>query len=204
MRGVLPLVAFIATFPFAWWLVRTAAPHNAPWAVIYSIGLLALFGVSALYHRRDWSPAGYAWMRKVDHLTIFVFIAASYTPIGLLGVGGPRGLWLVRAAWIFTVLGAVQIFFWPTAPRALRSAVYIAMGWMGVVAIAPLARHLGSLPPLMLVGGGLLYTIGALIYARRRPDPVPNVFGYHEVFHALVVVACAMLFVCIHACLVTG
>jgi hemolysin III len=204
MRGFLPLVAFFATLPITAWLVAHSASRVVAIALLYGAGLLALFGVSALYHRRDWSPEAYEWMRKVDHLTIFVFIAASYTPIGLFGVGGVRGVWLVRGCWTFVVLGALQIFFWPRAPRGLRSALYIAMGWTGVFAIAPLAQHLGWFPPAMLVGGGLLYTLGAVIYTRRRPDPVPNVFGYHEVFHALVVVACGMLFVCIHACLAVG
>ncbi len=187
--------------PIVFWLGAGAGDRAAPLAWLYGAGLLALFGVSAVYHGRDWTPRAYGWMRKVDHLTIFLFIAASYTPIGLLGVGGARGEWLVRVTWLFALAGALQIFLWPAAPRGLRAGLYVAMGWTGAVAIAPLARHLGWIPPSMLMGGGLLYTVGAVIYARRWPDPAPDAFGYHEVFHSLVVVACALLFVCIRACL---
>ena len=202
LRGAVPLAAFIATIPFVAWLRLGITNERAGGiALVYGFGLLLLFGVSALYHFRTWSRGGYELMRKFDHLTIFVFIATSYTPIGLLGVGGERGTWLVRTSWLFTVLGALQSFLWPRAPRWLRSTTYLVMGWTGIFAVAPIAHRVGLIPAAMLVAGGVVYSLGAVIYARKRPDPVPDVFGYHEVFHSLVVVACGMLCICIRACL---
>jgi hemolysin III len=196
-----PFVAFFATIPAVTWLYGATSARARPIAIIYGLGLLALFGISALYHRKTWRRGGYELMRRVDHLTIFVFIAASYTPIGTFGVGGSRGEWMVRSTWLFALLGAAQTLFWHRAPRSLRVGLYLAMGWSGLVAVTPLWHRVGPIAPAMLMLGGLMYTTGAIIYARKSPDPVPRVFGYHEVFHSLVVVACGCLFVCIWRCL---
>jgi hemolysin III len=174
---------------------RAHSPRALTAASIYGIGLVVLFAVSAVYHRIDWSPAARARMRKVDHSNIFVFIASSYTPIHLLGVGGSYGTTLSIVCWTGAVLGVLQTVFWPTAPRALHVAAYLVVGWTGALPLGDLTRNTGAASGWALLCGGLLYSAGAIVYARKRPEPWPGVFGHHEVFHALVIAACACLYV---------
>jgi hemolysin III len=161
-------------------------------ALVYALSITALFAVSATYHRVRWrDPRARQWMRRADHAAIFLFIAGSYTPFALLVVAGPLGTGLLVAVWAGALAGIARELLWSSAPRWLGVSAYVALGWLAVVSAPALVAELGwSLTPV--VAGGVLYTLGAVVYARRRPDPWPRSFGYHEVFHALVIAAAAL------------
>jgi len=166
-------------------------------ALVYALSMVGLFGVSALYHRVVWMPAARRWMRRLDHSMIYVFMAGSATPVALLVVGGTLGTVLLCVAWGGALLGAAMNLAWIDAPRALKAAGYVALGWVGLLALPEIVAVLGLVPTALFLGGGVIYTAGAVIYAKRRPDPCPAVFGYHEVFHALVIVAALVQFVAV-------
>lgn len=194
LRGVLHQWACVCSVPLGGLLVMAAATTRARIAVtVYAVSLVALFGVSALYHRVNWrSPATRRWMRRLDHSMIFVLIAGTYTPFGLLAVHGSLSTAILIAVWMGAVGGAAFNLVWITAPKWMLVAVYLALGWIALAAYPQLAATLG-LGGLALVDlGGLLYTAGAVVYAIQRPDPAPEVFGYHEVFHLFVIVAAAL------------
>jgi hemolysin III len=190
---------------FAFWLALAASlllviiaprPARAP-ALVYGVGLCALFAISGLYHRWRWDRRWRPLLRRLDHSTIYVFIAASWTPLGLLLVSGPTRLIVVLGVWCSAAGGVVLSVAWITAPRVLVAASYVAVG---SVAVAALPRVLERLPaaPIVLLGlGALLYCVGAYVYAVKRPDPWPRIFGFHEVFHSLVILAAASHFVAI-------
>jgi hemolysin III len=160
---------------------------------VYAVTLVALFGVSALYHRVNWgSISARRWIRRLDHSMIFMLIAGTYTPFALLALHGPLGLAILVVVWTGALTGAVFNLMWSTAPKWLRAVIYISLGWVAVAAMPQLAAAIGLAGLALLALGGLLYTAGAVIYAVKRPDPLPAVFGYHEVFHALVIVAAAV------------
>ena len=160
---------------------------------VYAVSLVALFGVSALYHRISWrSPAGRGWMRRLDHSMIFVLIAGSSTPFAVLVLHGPLALVILVGVWAGAGLGVAFNLMWRGAPTWLRAALYVGLGWIALAAAPQLGAAIGPLA-LTLVGvGGVLYTLGAVVYATKCPDPVPSVFGYHEVFHVLVIAAAAV------------
>jgi hemolysin III len=160
-------------------------------AAIYALGVCGLFGVSALYHRRHWTPTERRWMRRADHAMIFVFIAASYTPIALLVLSDPLQTTILAIVWSCAAAGIALQFIWVDAPKTVQAPIYIGMGWVAVAAMPQILDELGVLSVLGLVVGGLLYTGGAIVYARGRPDPRPHVFGYHEIFHVCVTLAAA-------------
>lgn len=158
-------------------------------AAIYGVGLCALFGGSALYHRWRWDARWRPILRRIDHSTIFVFIASTYTPVTLLAMHGSLRWIVLGVVWVGALAGVAFSIVWITAPRALTAATYLALGFVAIVALPQLADALGAAPlTLILVGGGF-YTAGAVIYALRRPNPWPRVFGFHEIFHVLVIVA---------------
>jgi hemolysin III len=160
---------------------------------VYSVSLVALFGVSALYHRINWrSLTGRDWMRRLDHAMIFVLIAGSYTPFAVLVLHGPLAVAILVAVWAGAALGVAFNLLWKNAPAWLRSALYVALGWVAVAAAPQLGAAVGAWGLTLLGLGGVLYTAGAVVYAIRRPDPVPTVFGYHEVFHILVIAAAVL------------
>jgi hemolysin III len=172
-------------------LVVSAGGSRARVAVaVYAISLVALFALSAVYHRVNWrSLVARDWMRRLDHSMIFVLIAATYTPVAVVALRGPAGLTILIAAWAGALSGVVLKLVWITAPRWLVVAAYVALGWIAVVAIPQLVAAIGAVGLALLALGGLLYTAGAVVYGLMRPDPAPAVFGYHEVFHAMVIVA---------------
>jgi hemolysin III len=195
LRGVSHQIAFFLAMPFLYWLVAGApSPTARASAAIYAVSLLALLGISALYHRRHWGPVGRRRMARLDHSVIFVLIAGSYTPICLVGVGGDLGMRITCMLWTGAILGILQTLFWPSAPRWLHVGLYVVIGWLGAAALPGEWQKLGPLPVCMHILGGVLYTLGAVAYARKRPDPWPTVFGYHEIFHLLILFACACLF----------
>ena len=160
---------------------------------VYSVTLVALFGVSALYHRVNWdSISARRWMRRLDHSMIFMLIAGTYTPFALLALHGALALAILAAVWTGTLTGAIFNLVCSATPKWLRAVLYISLGWVAVAAMPQLAAAIGIAGLALLALGGVLYTAGAVIYAVKRPDPVPAVFGYHEVFHALVIAAAAI------------
>ncbi len=175
-------------------LVALADGARARVAVaVYALSLLGLFTVSATYHRINWrSAVARRRMRRLDHSMIFVLIAGTYTPFAVLSLHGPLAVVILAAVWAGALSGALFKLVWITAPAWLVISAYIALGWVAVAAVPQLVSAIG-LAGLALLGlGGLLYTLGAVVYALKRPDPVPAVFGYHELFHVFVIVAAAL------------
>ncbi len=190
LRGVSHQLAFFCAIGAGVVLVAMARTGQAAIATtIYAASLAAMLGISAAYHRGRWGARARAWWRRADHATIFVFIAGTYTPICLLALGGTVGVRLLALVWTGAAIGAVQAIAWPRAPRVLAAALYVVLGWALAAYWGEVAAALAPVPRALLVGGGALYTAGAVVYALRRPDPAPRVFGYHEVFHALVIAA---------------
>jgi hemolysin III len=168
-------------------LVVLAGPENAPAFLVYGLAVAGLFGVSALYHRGRWRPGVRAWLQRADHSMIFVLIAGTYTPICVHVLNGTLGVALLVVVWTGAVI-AVALELRPTqASRVVLVALSIALGWLALPALPAVVDGLGWAATALIALGGVLYTVGAVIYARRRPDPFPSVFGYHEVFHALTI-----------------
>jgi hemolysin III len=182
LRGVTHQWAFVASIFTGTALVLGApSPRARLAAAIYAVSVAALFASSALYHRVRWrSPAARRWMRRLDHSLIFVVIAGTYTPFALRGALAGA---LLIAVWVGAAAGVVLTLAWIDAPEWLIALLYVLLGWVGAVALPGLIAMLGAGPAALVAAGGVLYTAGAVIYARKRPDPVPAVFGYHEVFH---------------------
>jgi hemolysin III len=196
LRGVSHFWAFWCALAVTIPLVALAPGGAARGAaIVYGIGLCVLFGGSALFHRLRCGPRLRSLLCRIDHSAIFIFIAASYTPVSLLVLDGPIGWTLLASAWAGALGGVTLSVAWISAPRVLFAGTYVALGWVALLALPELVSRLPLAPLLLIGGGGLLYTAGAVVYARRRPDPWPSVFGFHEVFHALVIVAAAMHFV---------
>ena len=166
-------------------------------ALVYGAGMIALFTVSALYHRWPGDPRWKPWLRRLDHSTIFIFIAASYTPVTALVLDGSLRTAVLISVWAGAAAGVALSLAWITAPRIVAAACYLALGWVAVVALPELYREVGVAPFALLIAGGLLYTLGAAVYAIRRPNLWPRTFGFHEVFHALVIAAALMQFIAI-------
>jgi hemolysin III len=188
LRGVFHQYAFFVSLATGALLVLLAATARASVAAaIYAASVSALFGVSALYHRVTWNGPARRRMRRLDHAMIFLLIAGTYTPVGLLVLKGSLATVVLAVVWGGAVAGIVLELVWTQAPRWLGGTVYLALGWVAVVAMPQLFARLGMAGGLLIVAGGLIYSAGAAVYGLRRPDPVPAVFGYHEVFHLLVI-----------------
>jgi hemolysin III len=199
LRGVLHQIAFFAAL-VAGALLIVASPEGARErlsAVVFAASVAVCFGVSALYHRVTWEPRLRRWMRRADHAGVYLLIAGTYTPVGLLALDG-RWKWIVLGT-VYAGAGAAILlkFAWVDAPKWVAAALGIALGWVAVVALPQLATRLGAAAIALLAAGGLAYTAGAVVYARRRPDPLPHAFGYHELFHALTIVGVACQYVAI-------
>jgi hemolysin III len=160
-------------------------------AAVFAASVALTFGVSALYHRITWTPARRRLMRRLDHAAVYLLIAGTYTPFGLLVLSGTWQTTVLGIVWIGAGLAIVQQIVWADAPKWLAAVIAVALGWVGVAAFPQIVDRLGLLGTALISLGGLLYTAGALVYVRQRPNPVPHVFGYHEVFHALTVLAVA-------------
>lgn len=157
---------------------------------IYCLTLIGLFGISATYHRHVWiSPRARTWMKRADHSMIFVFIAGSYTPIAVLALAPATSTVVLVAVWLGAAGGVALKMLWPHAPRWLGVPFYLALGWVAVFVMPQLLTNGGVAVVTLIAVGGLLYTVGAIIYATRRPNTWPQVFGYHEYFHACVTAA---------------
>ncbi|KAA0252089.1 hemolysin III [Acidobacteria bacterium ACD] len=192
LRGVSHEVAFFASLASGVALFCEAgAVVSRVAALLYAASLSAMYGVSALYHRVTWRPAALRVWRRLDHSMIFVLIAGTFTPFGLLVLRGGWSVATLVVFWAGAVGGVVVSLVWIDAPRWVAALLYLALGWAGLVTLGPIARTVGGGGVALLVVGGVLYSIGAVVYARKRPSPVPAVFGYHEVFHAFVIAASA-------------
>jgi hemolysin III len=160
-------------------------------AAVFAGGSAAMFGASALYNRVDWTPVARRRMRRLDHCGIYLMIAGSYTPYGLLVLDGAWRVVLLGVVWAGIAIAVALRLAWAEAPRWLTGTIAVALGWVSVVAFPVALDVLTRAGLALLLAGGVLYTAGAFVFALRRPDPAPAVFGYHEVFHALVIVAVA-------------
>jgi hemolysin III len=195
LRGVShEIAAGVALAGLVALVLLAPGPRARLGALVYGSSLVALFSVSALYHRPTWSPRARLWMRRLDHSAIFLLIAGTFTPICLL-IGDGRARTLLAVVWAGAGLGVLRALLWPEAPRLVATALYLLLGWAAVPLVPAMYRALGTGPLLLLAAGGMLYSVGAVIYATRRPDPFPRVFGYHEIFHALVIAASVCHFV---------
>jgi hemolysin III len=190
LRGVSHQAAAFVALGAGAVLVALAPGRSARLAaLVYGLSLVAMYAVSALYHRPTWQPAARARMRRLDHATIFLLIAGTFTPFAVLGLEGRDTTTLLCIAWGGALLGLLQALFWVHAPKPLTALLYLGMGWAISPYFGALRAALGDAPLGLLLAGGVAYSLGALVYALRRPDPFPRTFGYHEVFHALVIVA---------------
>jgi hemolysin III len=157
-------------------------------AAVYSLTLSGLFGISALYHRPSWRPEIQRWLQRLDHGMIYLLIAGTFTPVSLaIGTVWARAVLLV--VWCAALLGIVLQLVPPSFPRPVAVIPYLALGWLGLLLVPQIVKQVGFGVPVLLLVGGVLYTLGAVVYARRAPNPKPAVFGYHEIFHGLVVLA---------------
>ncbi len=195
LRGVSHEIAAFLSVPVVIGLVTTARSKVAlAGAVTYGVTLFLLFAVSAVYHRPQWAPRPRNLLGRIDQAAIFLLIAGTYTPFCLL-LGHSRGRLLLGAVWTATLAGVLLALLWDKAPKRTMATIYVLLGWFVLPVLPAIHAALHAGPFLLLMAGGLMYTAGAAVYAFRRPDPYPAVFGYHEIFHLLVIggAACHVL-----------
>lgn len=194
LRGVFHELGFYAALGLGLALVLTARsglPRDA--AIVFSASVAACFGASALYHRPTWTPPVRAWLARLDHAGVYLLIAGAYTPFAFLVMSPGWAVPVLALVWSGALAGILLKLFWVRAPKWLSAAIGLALGWVGAAAFSQLLK-LQLAGVLLVIAGGLLYTVGAIVYVRRRPDPVPLVFGYHELFHVLTLGATACLY----------
>jgi hemolysin III len=189
LRGVFHELGFYAALGLGVALVVTAEPGRARIAAAVFAGCVAIcFGASALYHRPTWRPSVRAWLARLDHAGVYLLIAGTYTPFGLLVMSTGWAVPVLTIVWSGALLAIVLKLFWVRMPKWQAAAIGVGLGWVSIVAFSQLLK-LGVGGVLLVLAGGLLYTAGAVVYACRRPNPVPDVFGYHELFHVLTLAA---------------
>ena len=197
LRGVLHAAAFGVACVVGFFLVwYSPSAHAAP-AAVFAASAAVMLGTSALYHRVRWGARARLWMRRADHAGIYLLIAGTYTPVGLISLTGTMRVVVLATVWTGAAAATISKFCWVGAPKWLSAVFGVTLGWVGVAAMPQLAEHEGVAPIVLLAAGGVAYTLGAVVYALRRPDPVPTVFGYHELFHALTIVALACQYVAV-------
>ena len=198
LRGVLHALAFpVSLLAGAWAILHAPAGTARTSTAIYAATLSACLGVSALYHRGHWSTRMRAWLRRVDRATIFLLIAGTFTPIAVIALSGWLTVTTLAVVWGGAVIGCVLATFWTDAPVVIEVGPYIAVGAFGVVLLPRLLDNLGPVGVGMLALGGAAYVTGAIVYARQRPNPWPRTFGFHEIFHTLVVAAAVLQWIVI-------
>jgi hemolysin III len=200
LRGVVHQWSFfVALVAGAALVVWAPAGRATAASAIYALALAGLLGTSALYHRITWRPRARVWLRRLDHSMIFVLIAGTYTPFALLVLQGTLSDVVLVGVWSGAAAGIVFTLLWPQAPKWLTAGAYVALGWFSIIAMPQITERAGAGALALLALGGLAYTAGAVVYARRRPDPRPATFGYHEIFHVLVVLGAAAHFTAVAA-----
>jgi len=198
LRGVFHLYGFVVFVVLGAVLVATAPGGRERVAAAAFGGALVLtFGVSALYHRGDWRPSARRVMRRLDHASIYLLIAGTYTPYGLLVLSGAWQLSILGVVWIGAALAIVQRVFWLDAPRWVPVASGIFLGWIGILVLPQIIEASGFWGTFLVAAGGVFYTLGAVVYAIQRPNFVPTIFGFHELFHVLTVLAASCQFAAI-------
>jgi hemolysin III len=197
LRGVFHELGFYAAAAVGILVVLTADPGKARLAAaIFASCVVVCFGLSAVYHRPTWRPRARAWLARLDHAGVYLLIAGSYAPFGLIVMSKDWAIPVLGIIWIGALLAIILKLCWVRTPKWLSAAIGLTLGWVGVVAFPQLLK-LSLVAVLLVVASGLLYTAGAVVYARRRPDPRPEVFGYHELFHVLTVAAVACEYVAV-------
>ena len=195
LRGVSHQIAFfVALAATAWLVIHCRSRAGAMASVVCGASLVLLFGTSALYHRVDWTPAARQRMRRMDHAAIFLLIGGGYTPLFALVAHPNGGHGALAAIWIGAAVGVVKSLAWPKAPKWLTALVCLVMGWMVIGEVVGRMPIVGATSVGLIFVSGIFFSAGAITYAWKRPDPWPRVFGYHEIFHLCVVVACSFLF----------
>lgn len=204
-RGVSHEIAAIVFPVLGTILVVVADTPAARWSVlVYTLGVTAMYATSALYHRGHWQPDVRRRLRRLDHSMILVGIASTYTPIAVIGLDSRSARILLGIVWPLAIAGIMVRMFWLHAPRWLVAAVYIVIGWTAIAFVPVLWHQLGVVTFVLVLCGGIVYSAGAIVYATRRPDPVPEVFGFHEVFHALVLLAGLIFYAAVVSVVVTA
>jgi hemolysin III len=192
LRGLIHAAAFVAAVPLGLALVfEPDTSRGRLAAIVFAATIVAMFGASALYHSPNWSERPRRWLRRVDHAGIYGLIAGTYTCFGLLVVEGSWRPLVLGIVWIGALVAIVFKCAWLDAPKWISVAIGIALGWVGVIVFPQLLHAIGVGGVLLVLAGGLFYTVGGLVYALRRPDPYPAVFGFHELFHVFVIAAVA-------------
>ncbi len=192
LRGVSHQVAFFLSLGVGVLLVAGAQSSRATVAAtVFAVTVAGMFGASALYHRVDWSPRTRPWIRRVDHAGIYLVIGGSYTPYTLMVLSGVTQTIVLTLVWTGVAVAIAIRFAWVSAPRWLAAGIALALGWVSLIALPQLVDRVDPVGLVLLGVGGLLYTAGGIVYGLRWPDPAPTVFGFHEVFHALVIAAVA-------------
>jgi hemolysin III len=195
LRGVFHEVGFYVAAATGGVMVATAQPGRAQTAAAIFASCVAIcFGASAVYHRPTWRPRARAWLARLDHAGVYLLIAGSYAPFGLIVMSRGWAIPVLAIVWSGALVAILFKLFWLQAPKWVSAAIGLALGWVGAAAFPQLLR-LSPVAILLVVVSGLLYSAGAVIYARRRPDPHPRLFGYHELFHLLTVAAAACQYV---------
>jgi hemolysin III len=193
LRGVFHQYAFFVSLVLGSLLIAYAPSGREQVAAgVFAAAVAVMFGASALHHRVTWTRRGYRWSRRIDHAGVYFAIAGTYTPFCLLVLGGAWRIALLAVVWTGAAVAILLKFLWVDAPKWLAAAIAIALGWVAVVAFPQLLDGIGWDAMTLVLAGGLFYTLGGLAYALRRPNPLPGIFGYHEVFHLFVVVAVAL------------
>jgi hemolysin III len=189
LRGVFHELGFYVALALGVVIVITAPPGRPRLAaLVFAISVAVCFGVSALYHRPTWAPTARAWLARLDHAGVYLLIAGTYTPFGLLVMSKGWAVLILSVVWSGVLIAITLKLIWLRTPKWVSAAIGVTLGWVGVAAFSQLLK-LQVVPLVLVISGGVLYTGGAIVYARRRPDPSPRVFGYHELFHLLTVVA---------------
>ena len=198
LRGMLHGGAFVASCVIGTLLVLATPNSRLFPALAFAISATVMLGTSTLYHRVRWKrTAARLWMRRADHAGIFLLIAGTYTPVGLISLHGPWRVTVLAIVWSGAAAAMLLKLCWVGAPKLFSAAFGVLLGWAGVAALPEIVKHDGIAPVVLLGAGGLAYSAGAIVYALRRPDPFPRVFGYHELFHALTIGALACQYVAV-------
>jgi len=197
LRGRLHQAGFVAACGTGAALLAAVDGRRLVAAAAFAGSAATMLGTSALYHRVTWSRRVRPWMRRADHAGIYLLIAGTYTPVGLLSLHGSLQRVVLAVVWSGAAAAILAKLCWVQAPKWLSPVLAITLGWVGIAALPQLATSAGPTAVALLAAGGLVYTAGAIVYARRRPDPAPTIFGYHEVFHALTLVALACQYVAV-------
>jgi hemolysin III len=198
LRGVSHLSMFPVAAGFAVPLAFVGRSDAAlASAIVFGVAVTAMFAVSGIYHVITWPPSVRRWLARLDHATVYGLIAATYTPFGLLVLDGAWRVTILAIVWSGAALAILVKLFWVGAPKWMSASIALALGWTSVAAMPQIAHTIDLGGVLLVAAGGLLYTAGGVVYALRRPDPLPGIFGYHELFHALVIVAVGLQYAAI-------